>query len=87
MRVDGTPGSSGKDKDGYLELYRNGKLLASADGANVAGVGAHGEPLKSAVYAKIGVYKWDWKDGRPATESSKREIDYANFSIKELTPS
>ncbi len=86
MRVDGNPGSGGKGKDGYLELYRNGKLLASADGKNVAGVGAHGEPLKQAVYAKIGIYKWPWREGRPETDSSRREIDYSHFSIKELTP-
>lgn len=85
MRVDSSDATAKDGKDGYLDLYRNGVLLASAKGANIADVDRRsGEPLAPEVYAKIGIYKWPWKDGRPQTDSSRREIHYSNFSITEL---
>lgn len=81
MRVagDDTPG-------GYLDLFRNGVKVANAQGPNVFSKDNLGLPQTNQVYAKFGIYKWDWKEGLPATDSTRRVLDYDNFQVSELPP-
>lgn len=68
--------------DGFIEAWKDGAKLFRVDGANSLRLDDCGQPLR-APYFKMGVYKWDWKEGRPATESIRRQLVIDNLKIAE----
>lgn len=68
--------------DGFIEAWKDGAKLFRIDGANSPRLDDCNKPLR-APYFKMGVYKWDWKTGRPTTESSRRQLFIDNLKIEE----
>ncbi|MEE9355054.1 MAG: heparin lyase I family protein [Methylococcaceae bacterium] len=68
--------------DGFIEAWKDGAKLFRVDGPNSPQLDDCGKPLR-APYFKMGVYKWDWKEGRPTTESSRRQLFIDNLKIAE----
>lgn len=63
--------SSGSD--GFIEVWKDGVKMGRVDGKNSAAADAAGKPLRPA-YLKLGIYKWNWKEGRPDTQSQRRHL-------------
>jgi hypothetical protein len=59
--------------DGYVEAWFNGSKIGRVDGANQPKVDNCGLPMRDP-YFNVGIYKWDWRQGRPATQSSHRSL-------------
>lgn len=59
--------------DGYIEVWKDGNKVGRVDGANSPKLDGCGKPLRPPFF-KMGVYKWDWRSGRPATQSSRRQL-------------
>jgi hypothetical protein len=59
--------------DGYVEAWFNGSKIGRVDGANQPKVDNCGLPMRGP-YFNVGIYKWDWRQGRPATQSSHRNL-------------
>jgi len=66
--------------DGFIEAWKDGEKLFSTTGKNTNGLDKCGRPMKPT-YMKMGIYKWDWKAGRPDTQSSRRELFLDNLKI------
>lgn len=81
MRVDG--GTNAPGQQGFVDLYQNGKRIVHSTGVNTdANLG--GQPMVPNLYSNVGLYKWDWRPGRPQTDSNRRVVDFANFSINQV---
>lgn len=63
----------GWDNDGYVEAWKDGVKLFRRNGKLHEQIDDCGKPYRSP-FLNIGVYKWDWKVGRKATDSSRRLI-------------
>lgn len=62
------------ENDGYIEAWIDGvKLFDRIYGQNIHLTDNCGNTML-APYLKVGVYKWDWKQGNPATDSTRRTI-------------
>lgn len=59
--------------DGFIEVWKDGVKMGRVDGKNSAAVDRGGNPFRPA-YLKFGVYKWNWKEGRPDTQSRRRHL-------------
>ncbi len=59
--------------DGFIEFWKDGVKLGRVEGRNNAGVDGCGEPQREP-YFKMGVYKWNWKVERPATDTTRRQL-------------
>ena len=66
----------GYDSDGDLDMYKNGELIYSETNRTNSF-----NDLKGAPYLKMGLYKWNWKDGRPETDVSYRKYYHDNLII------
>jgi hypothetical protein len=67
-------------KDGLVEIWKDGVKLGAVAGANVPVVDRCGYPFL-APYLKVGIYKWDWKAGRKATQSTRRHLMIDNIRM------
>lgn len=65
---------------GLIEMWRDGKQIVSVKGANTWELDHNGKPMRPT-YWKMGVYKWNWKEGRPATGSTRRQLFIDDFKI------
>ncbi len=68
--------------DGFIEAWKDGAKLFRINGANSPRLDSCRKPLR-APYFKMGVYKWNWRQGKPATESSRRQLFIDNLKIVE----
>lgn len=59
--------------DGFIEVWKDGVKMGRVDGKNSAPADAAGKPLRPA-YLKLGIYKWNWREGRPDTQSQRRHL-------------
>jgi len=66
---------------GLIEAWIDGNKIATVSGQNVDSADKCGEPYADRTYLKLGIYKWDWKSGRPATGSTRRQIYIDNVKI------
>jgi hypothetical protein len=69
--------------DGFVEVYRSGVKMGRVNGRNSPDHDACGKPMKEP-YFKMGIYKWDWKAGRKATESTRRQLFIDDVMISEI---
>ncbi len=70
------------NSDGFIEAWKNGVKLFRIDGINSNKLDDCDQPLRAPNF-KMGVYKWDWRPGRPDTESSRRQLFIDNLKIWE----
>ena len=70
------------DTDGLIEGWIDGVKIGSVSGANQMKYDKCGNLMKSP-YFNIGIYKWDWRAGRPATQSSRRTLLVDDLKIAE----
>lgn len=63
----------GWDSNGYVEAWKDGVKLFRRTGKLHDQYDLCGKPW-GMPFAKIGIYKWNWKVGRPATQSSRRTL-------------
>lgn len=68
------------DKTGYVEAWKDGVKLFRRTGALHKRIDDCGQPFKSPSF-NIGVYKWDWKANRSATDSSRRTLYIDDLKI------
>jgi hypothetical protein len=68
--------------DGLIEAWHNGTFKGKFAGANQMKYDNCGNVMK-APYLNVGIYKWDWRQGRPATQSKRRTLLFDNFKIAE----
>ena len=66
--------------DGLIEAWLDGNKIASVKGRTQMQFDACGNPMKEP-YLNLGIYKWDWREGRKATLSNKRTIWYSTVRI------
>jgi len=66
--------------DGFIEAWKDGVKLGRVNGANSPKFDGCGNLMK-APYLKLGIYKWDWKKGRKATGSTRRQLLIDNINI------
>lgn len=66
--------------DGLIEMWRDGKKILRVTGANAHELDHNGKPMRPT-YWKMGVYKWNWKEGRPATGTTRRQLFIDDFKI------
>ncbi len=66
--------------DGFIEMWKDGKKLFRVNGPNSPKADDCGKTLR-APYFKMGVYKWDWRPGRKATDSSRRQLFIDNLKM------
>lgn len=71
-----------KGSDGLIELTLNGVKVFSVSGQNVPVADRCGRPFREP-YPKFGIYKWNWKEGRPDTDSNRRQLLLGNLKIIE----
>jgi hypothetical protein len=69
-----------KTSTGYIEAWRDGVKLFRVDGANTPSLDNCNQPVRTP-WLKLGIYKWNWKDGRPPTDTSVRQVYGDNFKI------
>jgi Polysaccharide lyase len=72
------------DKTGYVEAWKDGVKLFRRDAKLHEQYDDCGQPFRSPRF-NIGTYKWDWKVGRPATQSSRRTLYIDNVRITKGT--
>ena len=65
--------------DGFIEAWKDGVKLGRVNGPNSAKSDNCG--LMRSPYFKMGVYKWDWKAGRKATASTRRQLFIDDLKI------
>jgi hypothetical protein len=70
--------SSGND--GFIEMWKDGKKLFRVDGPNSPKADGCGKTV-GAPYFKMGVYKWVWRAGKKATDSSRRQLFIDNLKM------
>ena len=68
------------NNDGFIEVWKDGKKLFRNIGPNTPKHDTCGLALRAPVF-KVGVYKWNWKAGRPATDSTRRQLLIDNLKI------
>jgi len=66
--------------DGLVEMWRDGEKILSVPGANCVELDYNGKPMRPT-YWKMGVYKWNWKEGQPATDTTRRQLFIDDFKI------
>lgn len=66
--------------NGFIEAWVNGDKIGRVDGQNHLKKDSCGNDFLDP-YIKLGIYKWNWKDGRPATDSTRRELVIDNIKI------
>jgi len=66
--------------DGLVEMWRDGEKILSVSGPNAKELGHDGKPMRPP-YWKMGVYKWDWKEGKPATDTTRRQLFIDDLKI------
>lgn len=71
----------GFDDNGYVELWVDGQHKFKRAGRLHQGPLDDCSGLWRTTYLNIGIYKWDWKNGRPATQSSRRVLYTDNIKI------
>jgi hypothetical protein len=65
---------------GLIEMWRDGEKILSVPGANCYELDHNSKPMRPT-YWKMGVYKWNWKEGRPATGSTRRQLFIDDLKI------
>ena len=70
--------SSGNN--GFIEMWKDGKKLFRVDGPNSPKADGCGKTV-GAPYLKMGVYKWNWRPGKKATDSSRRQLFIDNLKM------
>ena len=68
------------NNDGFIEVWKDGKKLFRNQGPNAPKHDTCGLALRAPVF-KVGVYKWNWKAGKPATDSTRRQLLIDNLKI------
>jgi hypothetical protein len=66
--------------DGFIEAWKDGVKLGRVNGANSPKFDGCGKLMREP-YLKVGIYKWDWKPGRKATGSTRRQLFVDNLKI------
>lgn len=61
------------DKDGLIEMWKDGVKIVHVAGINSHAVDKCGTPMRPP-YWKMGIYKWNWKTGCPATDATRRQL-------------
>ena len=69
---------------GYIEAWHNGNKILSVNGANQPVNDGCGGLVRDP-YWNMGLYKWDWRTGRPATQSSRRTFYIDDLKVAEGT--
>ena len=67
--------------DGFVEAWKDGVKIGRVTGSNFHLKDGCGLSMKDP-YFKMGVYKWDWKEGK-LTSSSRRQLFIDNLKIAE----
>lgn len=67
-------------KDGFIEAWMDGVNIGRVEGANCPATDNCDRPWAHS-YLKLGIYKWNWKEGRPATGSTHRQLLIDNLKI------
>lgn len=73
------------DNDGFIEMWKDGKKLFKVTGANSPKWDSCNKRPRQPVF-KMGIYKWNWKAGKPATDSTRRELLVDNFKVGTGSP-
>lgn len=71
------------DGDGFVEAWYNGEYIGRVDGPTGPKLDKCGKPMRDP-YLNLGVYKWDWKKERPATDSTRRHLFIDNVKLQQL---
>lgn len=66
--------------NGLIEVWKDGVKVGRVNGANSPALDKCNKPLRTP-YLNLGVYKWDWRPGRAATQSTRRQILIDNVKI------
>jgi hypothetical protein len=61
-------------------MWKDGKKLFRVDGPNSPKADGCGKTV-GAPYFKMGVYKWVWRAGKKATNSSRRQLFIDNLKM------
>jgi hypothetical protein len=59
--------------DGLIEMWKDGEKIVSVPGQNAIELDHNGKPMRPP-YWKMGIYKWNWKEGRRATDTTRRQL-------------
>ena len=68
--------------DGFVEAWKDGVKIGRVTGSNFHLKDGCGLSMKDT-YFKMGVYKWDWKNGLKPTNSTRRQLFIDNLKIAE----
>lgn len=67
-------------ENGLIELWYEGEKVVEVKGVNADKFDYKGRQMRPP-YWKMGVYKWEWKTGRPPTDSTRRQLFIDDFKI------
>ena len=70
--------------DGLIEMWKDGDRILSVPGQNAKELDHNGKPMRPP-YWKMGVYKWNWRAGRPDTDSTRRQLVIDDLRIAKGT--
>ncbi len=68
------------DSDGFIEAWYNGQRIGRVDGPTGPKLDKCNKPMRGP-YLNLGIYKWDWKAEREATDSTERQIYIDNLQF------
>jgi len=68
--------------DGLIEMWKDGEKIVRVTGQNSHAEDLCGNAMRPP-YWKMGIYKWNWQAGRPATASTRRRLLLDNLKIAE----
>ncbi|MEE9319466.1 MAG: heparin lyase I family protein [Granulosicoccus sp.] len=68
------------DNDGFVEAWYNGQHIGRFEGPTGPKLDKCGKPMRDP-YLNFGVYKWDWKADRAATDSTERQLYIDNIRL------
>ena len=68
------------DSDGFVETWYNGDYMGRVDGPTGPKLDKCNKPMRDP-YLNIGIYKWDWKAERSATDSTRRQLFVDNIQL------
>jgi hypothetical protein len=71
------------DNDGFVEAWYNGEYIGRVDGPTGPKLDKCGKPMRDP-YLNLGIYKWDWKKDRPATDSTRRHLFIDNVKLQKV---
>ena len=65
--------------DGFIEAWKDGVKLGRVNGPNHTASDKCGK--MKAPFLKVGIYKWDWRPGRKATNTTRRQLFIDDLKI------